>query len=171
VNGESGDRPLVCPRCSLPHPIDERFCSNCGMPLVHADGAELPPSDEAHAQARKVRPRYTQGELLRVTSTRNVADGEMIQGLLLEQGIPSMLRRARGFDVPDMLAAGPRDVLVPESGYQAAREVLGGADLLGPEPEPGSLPGIGSPMRLAVGILIAVGLAALLVYVLYLLTA
>ena len=35
-----------------------------------------------------------------------------------------MLRRSRGFDVADMLAAGPRDVLVPESGAQAAREAL-----------------------------------------------
>ncbi len=43
-----------------------------------------------------------------------------------------MLRRARGFDVPDMLAAGPRDVLVPASGVQAAREVLLAHELLAP---------------------------------------
>ena len=55
-----------------------------------------------------------------------MADGELIQSILLDHGIPSMLRRARGFDVPDFLAAGPRDVLVPESGYEAAREVLAG---------------------------------------------
>ena len=41
-----------------------------------------------------------------------------------------MLRRTRGFDVPDMLAAGPRDVLVPASGASAAREVLLEAELL-----------------------------------------
>ena len=35
-----------------------------------------------------------------------------------------MLRRSGGFDVPDFLAAGPRDVLVPESGAEAAREAL-----------------------------------------------
>ena len=39
--------------------------------------------------------------------------------------MPSVLRRSPGFDVPDFLAAGPRDVLVPE----AAREVLLQADL------------------------------------------
>ena len=44
--------------------------------------------------------------------------------LLLEEGVPSTLRRSAGFDVPDMLAAGPRDVLVPESGLEAARDVL-----------------------------------------------
>ena len=41
-----------------------------------------------------------------------------------------MLRRTRGFDVPDMLAAGPRDVLVPASGADAAREVLLEAELI-----------------------------------------
>ena len=44
--------------------------------------------------------------------------------LLLDQGVPSTLRRSAGFDVPDFLAAGPRDVLVPESGLEPAREVL-----------------------------------------------
>ena len=44
--------------------------------------------------------------------------------LLLEEGVPSTLRRSAGFDVPDMLAAGPRDVLVPESGVEVARQVL-----------------------------------------------
>ena len=36
-----------------------------------------------------------------------------------------MLRRSGGFDVPDFLAAGPRDIVVPQSGAQAAREALG----------------------------------------------
>ena len=50
--------------------------------------------------------------------------------LLLEEGVPSTLRRAAGFDVPDMLAAGPRDVLVPESGLEVAREVLLQSDIV-----------------------------------------
>ena len=41
-----------------------------------------------------------------------------------------MLRRSPGFDVPDFLAAGPRDVMVPEGGYQAAREVLLQAEIV-----------------------------------------
>jgi hypothetical protein len=163
--------PLTCPRCALAHPISERFCRNCGMPLVYAGTREEEPITDAHERARKVRPQYARGDLIRVTGARNLADGEMIQGILLDQGIPSMLRRARGFDVPDFLAAGPRDVLVPESGYEAARDVLGGADMLSTEGPSGSLPGIGSPLRLAVGILVAVGLAALVVYLLYLATS
>ena len=62
-------------------------------------------------------------------------------------------------------------MLVPESGYERARDLLRGADLLTVEAEPGSLPGIGSPLRLAVGVVIAVGLAAIVVYLLYLVTS
>jgi hypothetical protein len=141
------------------------------MPLVHSEMPEEVPATDAHERARKVRPQYARGELVRVTGSRGLADGEMIQGILLDQGIPSLLRRARGFDVPDFLAAGPRDVLVPESGYERAREILMGADMLTIEPPSDSLPGIGSPLRLAVGLIIAVGLAALLVYFLYLATS
>ena len=51
----------------------------------------------------------------------------MIQALLLEEGIPSLARRSGGFDVPDFLAAGPRDVMVAAGGLDAARELLGDA--------------------------------------------
>ena len=100
------------------------------MPLVPGEGVEEQALDPAHAEARKIHPRYAKGELRRVAVGRNQAEAELIKGLLLEQGIPSMLRRTGGFDVPDFLAAGPRDVLVPESGVEAAREVLAevGAD-------------------------------------------
>ena len=160
--------PLVCPRCALPHSIDERFCRNCGMPLVYGGTREQEPITEAHERARKVRPQYAHGDLRRVTGARTLADGEMIQSILLDNGIPSMLRRARGFDVPDFLAAGPRDVLVPESGYEAARELLAGSDMLTVEPAPEGLPGVGSPARLALGLIAAVAIAALIVYLFYL---
>jgi hypothetical protein len=164
----SEESPLTCPRCALSHPISERFCRNCGMPLVYSGTREEEPVTDAHERARKVRPQYARGELVRVTGARSLADGELIQSILLDQGIPSMLRRARGFDVPDFLAAGPRDVLVPESGYETAREVLAGSDMLTAEASPGSLPGIGSPARLALGLIAAVGVAALIVYLFYL---
>ncbi len=66
----------------------------------------------------------------RVAVVRNLAEGELVQGILLEEGTPSILRRSGGFDVPDMIAAGPRDVLVPASGVEAARALLG-ADPIG----------------------------------------
>ena len=116
---------LVCPVCGAPHPADERFCATCGLPLVHAPGEEGPPKSELAIRARKVRPGYAQGPLVRVAAARHQAEAEMIQGLLLEEGIPSLVRRSGGFDVPDFLAAGPRDILVASSGADAAREILG----------------------------------------------
>jgi hypothetical protein len=168
MSTEEGSSPLTCPRCALPHSIDERFCRNCGMPLVYGGTREEEPITEAHERARKVRPQYAHGNLIRVTGARTLADGEMIQSILLDHGIPSMLRRARGFDVPDFLAAGPRDVLVPESGYEAARDLLAGSDMLTVESPPERLPGIGSPARLALGLIAAVGIAAVIVYLFYL---
>ena len=50
---------------------------------------------------------------MRVAAARHQAEAEFLQGLLLEEGIPSLVRRSGGFDVPDFLAAGPRDILVP----------------------------------------------------------
>jgi hypothetical protein len=123
--------PLVCPSCATPHPADERFCTRCGMPLTYAGRGDIDmPVSAAHARARKIKPQYSEGDLVRVAGARNQAEAEMIQGLLLEEGVPSMLRRSRGFDVPDMLAAGPRDVMVPASGAGPAREVLLQAELI-----------------------------------------
>jgi Putative prokaryotic signal transducing protein len=66
------------------------------------------------------------GKLVKVAFAQQQPEAEMIQGLLSEHGIPSMLRRAAGFDVPDFLAAGPREVLVAEELVEQAREVLEG---------------------------------------------
>jgi hypothetical protein len=116
--------PLACPRCARRYTLEERFCSDCGMPLVYVGRDEERPITEAHERARKIKPQYTGGRQVRVAGASNIAEAEMIQGMLLEEGIPSYQRRSRGFDVPDFLAAGPRDIIVPEAGAEAAREVL-----------------------------------------------
>jgi hypothetical protein len=117
--------PLACPRCALRYPLEDRFCASCGMPLVHVGSDPIEQAEsQAHERARKINPVYTEGELVRVAGGRNQSEAELIQGLLLEEGVPSMLRRSAGFDVPDFLAAGSRDVMVPQSGADAAREVL-----------------------------------------------
>jgi len=127
-------RPLVCPSCGRKHPVTERFCSACAMPLTHAEAdSHGDPATAAQQKARKIDPRYAEGELVRVAGGRHQAEAEMIQGMLLEEGVPSILRRSPGFDVPDFLAAGPRDVIVPLGGYEAAREVLLQADMAPPE--------------------------------------
>lgn len=50
---------------------------------------------------------------VRVAIARNQPEAEMIQGLLADAGIPAYVRRMAGFDVPDYLAGGPRDIMVP----------------------------------------------------------
>jgi hypothetical protein len=156
----SNDEPLACPECARRYGPGERFCDDCGMPLVHAGGPEVEDArDERHARQRKIRPEYTRGELVRVAGGRNQPEAELIQGLLLEEGVPSMLRRTAGFDVPDFLAAGPRDVMVPESGAAAAREALRLSDLApaeGDEQPFGSL-----ALRIVAGLLV-IGFAGLL---------
>jgi hypothetical protein len=122
--------PLACPVCARRYPLEERFCRHCGMPLVYAGGRGVEePRDEAHDRARKIRPELTRGELVRVGFARHQAEAELMQNLLIEEGIPSVVRRTAGFDVPDFLAAGPRDVLVPESGVELARITLRRADV------------------------------------------
>jgi hypothetical protein len=92
------------------------------MPVVHAD-AQLEVG-ERERRARKIKPQYGEGRLVAVAHASNGAEAEFIAGLLLEEGIPSVLRRSGGADVPEFGGAGARDVLVPESGAQAAREAL-----------------------------------------------
>jgi hypothetical protein len=117
---------LLCPSCGREHPPSERFCASCGMPLVHpgaVDGAEDPGG--RRTRARKIKPQYTEGRLVEVARAENLAQAEFIAGLLLEEGIPSVLRGLIAGYAP---VVGTREVLVPESGAEAAREALTAPD-------------------------------------------
>ena len=103
---------------------------------------------------------------MRVAGGRHQAEAELIQGMLIEEGVPSLLRRSPGFDVPDFLAAGPRDVFVPESGADAARQVLLEADMAPPAasaaaPQEGAT---GHAARLTGAVLAGGALAALVAW-------
>lgn len=152
---------LYCPACGTGYSSDERFCSDCKLPLVQGEDV-IETVGERHQRARKIKPQFTEGRLVRVAGARNQAEAEFIQGLLLEEGVPSLLKRSAGFDVPDFLAAGPRDILVPEAGLSTAREVLLQGELISDE-EPGALV---APGRLLAGLLIALALGALVVWLL-----
>jgi Putative prokaryotic signal transducing protein len=152
---------LSCPACGSVYPEAERFCPDCKLPLVHGDGV-MESVGERHERARKVKPQFTEGRLVRAAAARNQAEAEFIQGLLLEEGVPSMLRRSAGFDVPDFLAAGPRDILVPEAALATAREVLLQGELISGEPPERVV----APGRLLAGLLLALLLGALLVWLL-----
>ena len=152
---------LVCPSCGREHADEERFCASCGLPLVPEGGPVESVVDERAERMRKIKRQYSEGELIRVKVARQQPEAEFIQSLLLEEGIPSTLRRTPGFDVPEMLAAGPRDVLVPQSGAQAAREVLLEAELIDDRAPAPTRPG-----RLLAGLLVGFAVAALVVVLL-----
>ena len=156
----------MCPACGGSQPESERFCPDCGLPLVHPSHAAASAGLEAgegerHRLARKVDPRYAEGQPERVAWARNQTEAEFIQGLLLEEGIPSMLRRSRGFDVPDFLASGPRDVFVPASGLSAAREVLLQSEIIS-ERTASVLPVPWHVMALLLGALVLVAIVILI---------
>jgi hypothetical protein len=111
---------IVCPTCGRAHAPSERFCESCGMPLVHPLGGEIAASERQQA-ARKIKPQYTEGELVKVAHAESQPEAEFIAGLLLEEGIPCLLRNSIGGYSPMI---GPREVLVPASGAEAAREAL-----------------------------------------------
>jgi hypothetical protein len=109
----------------------------------------------------EVKSQPTEGDLVKVAGAEHEAEAEFLQGLLLEYGVRSSLRRARGFDVPDFLAAGPRDVLVAASDAQLARDVLLQGDV---EPLVSDSALAASPLRVLAGVVIAVGLVAIVVW-------
>lgn len=60
----------------------------------------------------------------KVASASNEATAMMMEGLLRETGITVLVQRASGFDAPEFLAAGPRELLVPEPELAEARQIL-----------------------------------------------
>ena len=67
---------------------------------------------------------------MKIAWARNLAEAELIEGLLAAEGIPCLIQRTAAADVPDFLAAGPRNILVPASAAEKAAEILdGGEDL------------------------------------------
>ena len=107
----------------------------------------------------RVRPEFAKGQLTKVGWARNQAEAELIEGLLLEEGIPSLVRRSGGFDVPDFLAAGPRDILVPATGAALRARARSGTV----EPERPMSVGEGTPAWVkALAVAVAVAILALI---------
>ncbi len=67
---------------------------------------------------------------VRVAYARHQPEAEMLAGMLAEIDVPVVVRRAT-MDVPEMLAGGPRELLVPADRELEARALL---DPLPPEP-------------------------------------
>ncbi|HEY1774978.1 MAG TPA: DUF2007 domain-containing protein [Solirubrobacteraceae bacterium] len=113
------DDPLLCLACGRTHAGSERFCAECGTPLVHEYGEEHVPSERQRV-ARKIKPQYTNGPLVELLRAGNQPQAEFIANLLLEEGIPCMIRNPlAGYSL-----TGEHIIVVPESAVQAAREAL-----------------------------------------------
>lgn len=95
-----------------------------GLPEAH-DGAERVSSSSGRRSADRGRGHDT-FRLVKVAYASNLAEGEMLEGLLRQEGIPSMLQPASGVSVAGgiFVNCGPRDVLVAETDAERARELL-----------------------------------------------
>jgi hypothetical protein len=132
------------------------------VPLVQEPAVAPAAPSEHQLRARKIKPQLSEGRLVRVAGARNQPEAELLASLLLEAGIPSLVRRSAAFDVPDFLAAGPRDLLVPESGLPQAREVLLAAEVLSPQDL--ACAGATRPLRLALGLMLALLVGVALIW-------
>jgi nucleotide-binding universal stress UspA family protein len=82
--------------------------------------SEPPPQRAVAAEPMRFQP--VKGAV-KVATTGNLAECEMLQGMLAAAGIPSSWHRAV-MDIPELLAAGDRDIFVPASAAEEARIVL-----------------------------------------------
>jgi hypothetical protein len=72
---------------------------------------------------RRREPPPARPEWVKVAFARHQPEAEMLAALLAELEIPVLMRRAT-VDVPDMLAGGPRELLVPADRVIEARALL-----------------------------------------------
>ena len=109
----------------------------------------------------RLRPEYARGELVVVTTARHPAEAEMLREMLLAEGIPTMVRLARTFDPRFLPGGGPHEVLVRESGYELAYELVHGEP---PGLQPPASRSRPAPGNMLAAVLIGAGVIALLVW-------
>ena len=68
---------------------------------------------------------------IKVAVAPNETSALLMDGVLRDAGVPALIQRAPGFDVPDFLSSGPRDLLVPGSLAGDARRILSDTTGLG----------------------------------------
>ena len=151
--------PLACPTCARRYPLSERFCPECETPLVYVGRGGDEPVTDPEMRARRVRPEYASGELVKVAAVSSPAEAELIVGILLDQGIPARVAN----ELASVFPTSSREILVPESAYEAARELV--ADTA----EHAVAPATDRPTRaarLALGMLVGLASGAALAWVL-----
>lgn len=132
------DAENTCPFCGVEFEHGAGACPSCDLPLLSADEiatanllAEAGETAESAGRIgmlaiadRRPRPEYTIGDLRRVVVATNQAEADMLEDMLHSEGIPCVVRRAGRADLPDFGASGQREILVPEGGLSAARDLL-----------------------------------------------
>ena len=176
----------ACPFCGASLTRGLASCPECDLPLLSDDGSRPTVFDGAEHfddqiasdagfafepralpvgmlnPSRRPRPEYTRGPLRCVVVALNQAEADMLEDMLAAEGIPSVVRRVGRADVPDFLAAGRRELLVPESALGAARDLLRVEDA-GGDYEPAS------PMAVGAAVLAGLALVAFCVSLIVLL--
>jgi hypothetical protein len=147
----------VSPAVHITQPTEDDAMTEPPTPN-HAE----PSLDVRHRRARERAPQLADHDLVKIASAYNQVEAEFLQGLLHEQGVPSVLRRSPGFDVPGFLVAGQRDVLVAMSSVELARDALGDTER---EPLLRASAAPRRPPRVRAGLLIAAAFVALVVCV------
>jgi len=137
---------LRCPYCDETIEPAANSCKSCGLPLLQAPREY----ESASGYAPHLRPEYCGGALQRITVATSQAEAELVQGMLTEEGIPSVVTSSKSFDLADLTADGRRDVFVPEDGVEAARDLL----CLSPEALATANAETPNPTRLLLAILI-----------------
>jgi hypothetical protein len=111
--------------------------AEAGAALARVLTEPSPPEDAPRgataAQVGAIQPDGT----VRVAVAANQSEAELLQGMLGDAGIPSTWRRTGG-DLPELLAAGYREIYVPAEAAGEAQAVL--ATMEGPESEPDVAP-------------------------------
>jgi hypothetical protein len=87
--------------------------------LTEPSAAPETPQSATAAPVGHIQPDGT----VRVAVAANQSETELLQGVLQEAGIPSNWRRTGG-DLPDLLAAGYREIYVPAAAADEARALL-----------------------------------------------
>jgi len=159
----AGSELLVCPGCGASRPAAELFCPDCRLPLVYDPDQAVPVKlserrSGLEDQAAAVGGRAGQGRVGSQSGRGRVHPGPAARG-----GSPEHAPPQCRFDVPDFLAAGPRDVLVARSGESTARQVLLEAEIV----KPGSTVPQTAPVRMFAGMLVALVAASLILWLLY----
>jgi hypothetical protein len=97
--------------------------AEAGAALARALGEPSPaakaPRSATAAPVGAIQPDGT----VRVAVAANQAEAELLQGVLLDAGIPSTWRRTGG-DLPELLAAGYREIYVPADAADEAQALL-----------------------------------------------